>query len=134
MGDNNGDTRAVTSGADPWGRHPPARWLCVGTGTRVTGGGCALGGIAKEARFALLTLGTLRVVLAVLGEDTCYSGVVILCCVPVLLAPCQPLPPYQAVPKNRVTGAGVAVAATARAGPQIRSPSHPLKTGGTVLA
>lgn len=65
---------------------------------------------------------------------TCYRGVVILHCVPVPLAPHQLLPPYQAVSKNGVTSAGVAVAATARAGPQIRSPHHPLKTGGTALA
>lgn len=74
MGDNDGDARAVTSGAGPWGWHPPARRLRVGTGTRVTGGGCALGGIAEEARFALLALGTLRVVLAVLGGGHVSQG------------------------------------------------------------
>lgn len=85
VGDNNGDTRAVTSGAGPWGWHPPARWLSVGTGTRVTGGGCALGGITKEARFTLLTLGTLCVVLAVLGGNTSQgSGDPVLCPSPFL--------------------------------------------------
>lgn len=56
-------------GGHPGGWHPPARGLGVGTGTRVAGGGRALGGIAEEAGFALLALGTLRVVLAVLGGD-----------------------------------------------------------------
>lgn len=73
-GDNDGDTEAVMGEAGPWGWHPPARWLRVGTRTRVTGSGCALGGIAEEARFALLALGTLRVVLAVLGAGHVSQG------------------------------------------------------------
>lgn len=118
------------------GWHPPARRLGVGTGTRVTGGGRALGGIAEEARFALLALGTLRVVLAVLGGDThghtWHQGEGGGDTTPRPLV--TPPTPYQAVPKNGVAGAGVAVAAAAGACPQVGSSRHPLKAGGTSLA
>lgn len=116
------------------GQHPPAGWLSVGAGAGAAGGGRALRGIAEEARFALLALGTLRVVLAVLrgrhrGWWHCHVAE------PPAPRPLSPCPcPYQAVPKDLVAGAGVAMAAAARAGPQVGSLRHPLKIGGAPLA
>lgn len=111
------------------GRHPPAGRLRVGAGAGAAGSGRALCGITKEARFALLTLGTFGVVLAVLGVNTGINSTV------PQPSCCPPHPrPHQAVPVDLVTGAGVAMAAAAGACPQVGALRHPLEVGSTPLA
>lgn len=117
----------VTPGTPRW--HPPAGRLCVGAGAGAAGSGRALRGITKEARFALLTLGTLGVVLAVLEGGTGFSSTV------PQPSYCASHPhPYQAMPVDLVTGAGVAMTAAAGARPQVGAMRNPLKVGSTPLA